>query len=407
MRLWIQESGARVQPGKSHIAKYRATSGTASHSDVVTLDDGESESEFPFPDAEPPSWAAPAAQEGDAPGEPVDAEGEAAGARAQAAGEQVHRESPTLTAGLVVNRRQTPKAWIMGRIVHLGDHFLRPHSHASAKMPGFPQLLELWGDGPLPPLPTGPLPFLGVPTWGPWVGTVVDEAHAKSALIRERLHAGKSLPAHTYTEFSTPPVSPWWPPVIMALHADASQEEQEIKLSFDQKYPYRTRCRHLPSRDALVFPPGFLEDRKLLHHRLACTQAIFWIRTRVETGGTASAAALENAMPGARAAAAAAAEQEYTWDLLQDDYLAGWGTSRDPRIGSWAKLPTPSLGGWGLTPAWTTSASESESDGWGSGEMWGSGGPRGSGTWDTGSSHSGWAAAPPSPPPAVLCFRAQ
>ncbi|KAJ6508190.1 hypothetical protein C8R45DRAFT_1089390 [Mycena sanguinolenta] len=273
-------------------------------------------------------------------------------------------------------------------------------------MATFPEFLELWGDGPLPPLPPGPQPFFGVLTWAPWAGPIVDAAVAKSALIRQRLQDGKIVPAHTYTEFSTLTVSPWWSPVIMSLHADASQEENRIKLSFENKYPYWYRRQRLPCRDVLTFPPSFLRDRILLHTRLAYTQAIFWIQTREETGATAAANALQNARLGARAAAAAAAdEQEYTWALLRDDYLAAWlacdtvimgawGTSCDPRIGPWGGLPkpvhgcsgSPDLPGWGSTAAWSTQSGD-----WASISEWGTG------SWDHG----------PMPPPQLLRFRTQ
>ncbi|KAJ7214589.1 hypothetical protein B0H12DRAFT_1242148 [Mycena haematopus] len=196
-------------------------------------------------------------------------------------------------------------------------------------MLGFPALRELWGDDPLPPPPPGPRPYGAIPTWPPWAGPVVDAAAAEAALVVQRTQEGKSPPAHRFSEYSSPPISPWWPAAIQQLHDDADREARQYKYNFAVRHPPRHR---------VVSDPEFRSDRTLLHARLACTEAVFLLRTRVQEGMTAAHAAHLGAVTGLAAAAAA----EYTLSILADDFLALWvglpvedvvlwGTPEDPR----------------------------------------------------------------------------
>ncbi|KAF8156174.1 hypothetical protein K438DRAFT_1986933 [Mycena galopus ATCC 62051] len=106
----------------------------------------------------------------------------------------------------------------------------------------FLALRELWGDGPLPPPPLGTCQYIGGPcTSPPFVGPVIDAHLAEAKLIRELLYEGKSPPAHRFTEVSTPPRSPWWPPEIQCLHDKVHAEARELKDVFLRQYPPRYR----------------------------------------------------------------------------------------------------------------------------------------------------------------------
>ncbi|KAJ7883494.1 hypothetical protein B0H14DRAFT_2564890 [Mycena olivaceomarginata] len=225
-------------------------------------------------------------------------------------------------------------------------------------------LRQLWGDKPLPPPPPGPHPLGTVPYWPPWAGPPVDAALARGQFIKERAYEGLSLPAHGFSEFSSPPTSPWWSPEILRLCHEAEDEEREIKHSF--------ALRHRP---------------------------------RYREGITAADAARIGAGPGQAALAA----KEYTLSILTHDFLAAWinrplqevalwGTRDDPRI--FVQRDDSHSGGWGGTTA----------DTWGSAAVWGDdGAPWGSSStaaWGDGAAPQGapWPLLPLPPlplPPAV------
>ncbi|KAF8121729.1 hypothetical protein K438DRAFT_2004886 [Mycena galopus ATCC 62051] len=224
-------------------------------------------------------------------------------------------------------------------------------------MLGFPGLRELWGDEPLPPPPPGPHPFGTVPYWPPWAGPPVDAALARGRVMKERAYKGLSLPAHRFSEFSSPPTSPWWSPEILRLRHEAEDEEREIKHSF--------ALRHRP-RYRVLADPEFRADRDLLHALLACTHAVFFLRTRLQEGITAADAARIAAGPGQAALAA----KEYTLSILTHDFLAAWVDRPLPEVALWGTQDDPRIfvqrdnshgGGWGGTTA----------DVWGSAAVWG------------------------------------
>ncbi|KAJ7701648.1 hypothetical protein B0H14DRAFT_2648359 [Mycena olivaceomarginata] len=229
---------------------------------------------------------------------------------------------------------------------------------------GFPHLRALWGDTPLPP----PQRHLGVPTSPPWAGPVVDAAIAEGERRNKILRTGNSLPAHLYSEDSSPIPAWWWPMNIEHLHREAMDEELYLKYKFRLQFPFRPQI-HV---DRATQSVEFLHERMLLNARLAASYAIFFLRTRLKEGITSSAAALAGALAAARAAdaaAAAAAALEHTQSLLDDEFLAAWlarpvadialwGTAHDPRD---VPLPPVNTGGWANT------------GGWGNGGGWGTG----------------------------------
>ncbi|KAJ6528206.1 hypothetical protein B0H19DRAFT_1275000 [Mycena capillaripes] len=186
------------------------------------------------------------------------------------------------------------------------------------------------------------------------------DARAKAHLSRN----GLPIPAHTYSEFTSPEVSFWWTPAVRSLHNDTYYEERRIKHSFSRQYPNCSLSRP-PHPDRIQHTPVFLRDQYLLHARLACCQAIFWIRACIEAGVTAATLALQHATAAALAAEAAAADAaatQYTECLLADGLLAAslgrpvsevslWGTAEDPR-----NPPPPQPLGWANTSAWGTGA---------------------------------------------------
>ncbi|KAJ7864013.1 hypothetical protein B0H14DRAFT_3443819 [Mycena olivaceomarginata] len=139
--------------------------------------------------------------------------------------------------------------------------------------------------------------ILGVPTSPPWVGPVVDAAAAEAERRNNMLRTGNSLPAHLYSEDSSPIPAWWWPVNIKQLHREAMDEET------------------------------FLHERMLLNARLATSYAIFFLRTQLTEGITSSAAARVGELAAARAAddaAAAAAALQHIQSLLNDEFLAAW-----------------------------------------------------------------------------------
>jgi hypothetical protein len=57
----------------------------------------------------------------------------------------------------------------------------------------------------------------------------VDAANAEAEQKNRLLHKGRSLPAHDYSEETSPTPSWWWPANIKRLHSEASDEELYLK----------------------------------------------------------------------------------------------------------------------------------------------------------------------------------
>ncbi|KAJ7686440.1 hypothetical protein B0H14DRAFT_2654289 [Mycena olivaceomarginata] len=241
---------------------------------------------------------------------------------------------------------------------------------------GFPHLLALWGATPLPPPPPPPHPYFCTPTWLPWAGPVVDTANESSAQIAQWKREGRALPAHIYSEHSSPFDSPWWPAPIQKLFGKARAEEHRVNLAFVLKY-------HVLHPDRNSQPPAFLHQHSLLLARLTCTYAIFFLRTRLQEHVTAATAPRAGAILAARreqAAAGARAAAVYTYSLMQDDFLSAWLTRPSMDVYLWGTVhdlrtlpppPAPSVmwggggGGWGTPGAgdWGGSWEYSSDDG--------------------------------------------
>ncbi|KAF7336338.1 hypothetical protein MVEN_02182300 [Mycena venus] len=235
---------------------------------------------------------------------------------------------------------------------------------------GFPRLLALWGDAPL--LPPPPHPYLSIPTWPPWAGPIVNADQEAGAEIAQWKHEGRPLPAHIYTEHSSPYDSPWWPRSVQRLFGEAQVEERSLRLAFVLKY----HVLH-PDRDSQ--PLAFLHERNLLLARLTCAHAVFFLRVRLRIGVTTSAAARTGAIVGACAeelAAGTRAAAVYAYSLMQDEYLSAWldrpymdvfqwGTVHDLRTLP-PPLPPPQPPTWGVGNGWGAGI-------WGVGTTWGGG----------------------------------
>ncbi|KAJ7055520.1 hypothetical protein C8F01DRAFT_1087830 [Mycena amicta] len=159
---------------------------------------------------------------------------------------------------------------------------------------------------------------------------------------------GRPLPAHEYSEDSSPRSSWWWPASIASLYREASDEEAYLKYEFRLQFPFRPVTH--PGR--VMQSAEFLRQQTLLHAKLACSYAVFLLRTRLQEGITASAAA-------SAAALATAATQVTVHSLLADNFLAAWlacptidvtlwGTGSDPRN----RRPSPP-GAWGTAADWS------------------------------------------------------
>jgi hypothetical protein len=57
----------------------------------------------------------------------------------------------------------------------------------------------------------------------------MDAANAEAERKNRLLHEGRSLPAHDYSEETSPTPSWWWPANIKRLHSEASDEELYLK----------------------------------------------------------------------------------------------------------------------------------------------------------------------------------
>ncbi|KAJ7832282.1 hypothetical protein B0H13DRAFT_2371031 [Mycena leptocephala] len=236
--------------------------------------------------------------------------------------------------------------------------------------------------------------YFGLYTGSLWSGPAVAAMIEESAAQRQKLRDGLPLPAHDYSELTTPIWSCWWSPAIRQLHRDASMEESLIKLDFFRRYP----ALH-PHR--LAESPDFLRDNIILQARLASSHAIFFLRCRVFHGVTAATDARAGALAAVERAAAslaAAAMAESLEPLMTDEYLSawlhrptarvsGWGTADDPRMPPPPPPPSanPNIAGavnpgsWGGTgggwanPAfgqWGNAGNGPIVGGWGQGGGW-------------------------------------
>ncbi|KAJ7050146.1 hypothetical protein C8F01DRAFT_1264414 [Mycena amicta] len=225
---------------------------------------------------------------------------------------------------------------------------------------GFPHLLALWGDSPVPPSLHSPSrPLFGTPSCSPWAGPVVDVAAAEARYIDQLVWEGRPLPAHEFSEDNSPRSSWWWPASIVSLHREASDEESYLKYKFRLQFPFRPMIHPGRANQSAEF----LRQRRLLHGQLACSYAVFLLRTHLQEGITACGAT--------RTAALAAATTRYMDTLLADNFLAAWlacptidvmrwGTANDPRDDPLpppvvTSLPNASAwggGGWGIGGGW-------------------------------------------------------
>ncbi|KAF8121843.1 hypothetical protein K438DRAFT_2004839 [Mycena galopus ATCC 62051] len=169
-------------------------------------------------------------------------------------------------------------------------------------------LRELWGDEPLPPPP--PVRIRSAPCHTGALGWSSRRRRASQRrVMKERAYKGLSLPAHRFSEFSSPPTSPWWSPEILRLRHEAEDEEREIKHSF--------ALRHRP-RYRVLADPEFRADRDLLHALLGRYYAADAARIAAGPGQAALAA------------------KEYTLSILTHDFLAAWVDRPLPEVALWA-----------------------------------------------------------------------
>jgi hypothetical protein len=96
------------------------------------------------------------------------------------------------------------------------------------------------------------------------VGPVVDAATAEAERRNEIMCAGKSLPAHLYSEDSSPTPAWWWPANIKRLHCEASDKELYLKYKFRLRFPFRPQL-HVGHATHSV---DYLHERMLLNARL-------------------------------------------------------------------------------------------------------------------------------------------
>ncbi|KAJ6488779.1 hypothetical protein C8R45DRAFT_929487 [Mycena sanguinolenta] len=255
------------------------------------------------------------------------------------------------------------------------------HGNYAFPRGGFPFLRAIWGDNFPEPLPNRIKDF-GPPQGAPWYGPAIDAFEADCD--RYQLQ---------YCEIYSPDFSHWWPDSIKHLHRQASREEQQLKDHLARLFPYHPDVH--PERAARA--PKFLAANIRLNAQLACSQAIFFIRTFVQeqiTAGQAARAGKTEFYRQIEAPAAAATAAAYTKSLFSDEFLGAWlnrpeedislwGTSNDPRDPP--VLPAPV---WGSTAPWGAVT--------GAG-TWGTTGAWGMGAWGMGM----WAA--PVHPPGWFC----
>jgi hypothetical protein len=128
----------------------------------------------------------------------------------------------------------------------------------------------------------------------------------KQKLMRE----GKPLPARAYSEDTLPYTSHWWPESVKILHREALREEDCLKNDFRRLFP----CQSIVHPDRAAQSDNFRCASRLLNTKLgnlnscpvrtslthgsliACSFAIFFLRTRLQQGITVSAAARAGAL---------------------------------------------------------------------------------------------------------------
>ncbi|KAF8197629.1 hypothetical protein K438DRAFT_1967177 [Mycena galopus ATCC 62051] len=178
--------------------------------------------------------------------------------------------------------------------------------------------------------------------------------------------AGKPLPAHQFSEHTSPLGSSWWLVSIAQFHNEADSESHTIKYAFQKQHPLRY-C---------VFNAAFLQDREFLNAQLE--------------GITASDAATAAAIVGYPAAAAAVATEaveaaalQYSrllclcnaWICCPEHEVTFWGTAIDPHIPPTlddANANTLASSGLGSSGVGWRSTQWADGSGWGDkGAAWG------------------------------------
>ncbi|KAJ6625424.1 hypothetical protein B0H10DRAFT_1942666 [Mycena sp. CBHHK59/15] len=172
----------------------------------------------------------------------------------------------------------------------------------------------------------------------------------------------------------------------LLLSTEANDKVQDIKSDFHRKYPF---CP-IVSQDRATRSAAFVRASHCLNAYLACTQAVFWIRTFLQEGATtavlaragcdasaekAQADTLISASAAMATAAAAAETAMYARSLMRSRFLAAalavgtrivtyWGTEDDPCNLTWPPPAWGNGGGWGNS-GWGNGG------GWWNGEGWG------------------------------------
>ncbi|KAJ7846955.1 hypothetical protein B0H14DRAFT_3454016 [Mycena olivaceomarginata] len=146
-------------------------------------------------------------------------------------------------------------------------------------------LRALWGDAlPLDCTYFGLLQSL--------VGPIIDAMFVESVREQKLMREGKPLPAREYSEDASPYASHWWPENVNILHREASREEDCLKDDFRRLFP----CQPVVHPDREAQAENFRRASRFLNAKLACSSAIFFLRTRLQEGITASAAARAGAV---------------------------------------------------------------------------------------------------------------
>ncbi|KAJ7806525.1 hypothetical protein B0H14DRAFT_2610373 [Mycena olivaceomarginata] len=258
-------------------------------------------------------------------------------------------------------------------------------------MQGFPHLRAHWGNA-LPSHPRVDRTYFGPPRGPPWVGPIIDVMFKKDVSKQKLMREGKPLPAREYCEDTSPYAPHWWPESVKILHREASREEDRLKSDFRRIFP----CQPVVHPDCAAQSDNFRRASRLLNTKLACSSAIFLLRTRLQEGFTASAAARAGALAfykKIQAEEEAALASAYIHTLMSDQFLAAWvaiddihlwGTHDDPRnpgTGGWATA----AGGWGATGGWGTATG-----GWGGTGGWGTATGGWGDDWETASLVRRW-----------------
>ncbi|KAJ6556067.1 hypothetical protein B0H19DRAFT_1235408 [Mycena capillaripes] len=284
---------------------------------------------------------------------------------------KIHLGGTLGIAWLISHRRQAPVPGIALGVVGVRDHLFNAVESDSIAGRERDQRLSTIQKGEefLTRVLAQSGPSYGAQSLHLWWTPAVAAQCQKDAATEKQVRLGNPTAAYEYSEFTTPPESPWWTCAVRSLYREAQAEEQDIKDEFRRKY----RTHPIPHPDRAARSPLFMRACHRLSIYLACTQAVFWIRTRIQEGTTAADVARAGALTGACAAAAASAARfataEYTRSLMTSTFLGAslglsssqvslWGTQNNPRN---PPPSSPSPLGLGYTI-------------WGNGGGWGSGG---------------------------------